>query len=356
MPKVPGGEGARRGSGADFDVSSDSIGLSIIVPVHNSPHELWECLTALLDECGPDSEIIVVDDASTDESPAVAAQLGARVLRLSKNSGPAAARNHGAAHARGAVLFFVDADVVIARGAVDRVQKTFEEHPDVAAVFGSYDATPRADGIVSRYRNLLHHFVHQNGQVEASTFWAGCGAIRRAVFQDIGGFDARRFPRPSIEDIELGHRLRRAGHRIHLDKAIQGTHLKRWTLGSLVRTDITRRAIPWSRLVLEHKAIPDTLNLTWDQRLSAVLVAVAGVLLLLPGKRLELAALTGMALAAVVILNRKLYLLFFRQGGLWFTMVCVTLHLLYYVYSGLSYLFAWFEHRVVGRLVTRDHS
>ena len=58
--------------------------------------------------------------------------------------------------------------------------------------------------MVSQYRNLLHHFVHQHGHAEASTFWAGCGAIRRAAFDAVGGFDAARFPRPSIEDIELG--------------------------------------------------------------------------------------------------------------------------------------------------------
>jgi cellulose synthase/poly-beta-1,6-N-acetylglucosamine synthase-like glycosyltransferase len=326
-------------------VSSDSIRLSIIVPVHNGAHDLRDCLTALIDECGPDAEIIVVDDASTDETPSVAARLGTRVLQLSKNSGPAVARNHGADHARGDVLFFVDADVIIAPGAVDRVRKVFAEDSTVAAVFGSYDATPRAHGVVSRYRNLLHHFVHQNGPAEASTFWTGCGAIRRTVFHRIGGFN----PRSVIEDIELGHRLHRAGHRILLDKTLQGTHLKRWNLRSMVHTDVTRRAIPWARLTLESKELPATLNLTWDQRLSALLVAVAGASLLAVGYRPELAAVTVTALAAVLVLNRKLYSFFFQRGGLPFTVACIALHLLYYVYSGLSYLFAWLEYRVAGR-------
>lgn len=338
MPEVSVGEG---------------VTVSIIVPVHNNPRDLRECLTALISQCGPDSEIIVVDDASTDETPSVAGRLGARLLRLSKNSGPAAARNHGAGHARGDILFFIDADVVVAPGTVDRIRKAFAENPTVAAVFGSYDATPRAKDIVSRYRNLLHHFVHQNGPVEASTFWAGCGAVRRAAFQEVGGFDDRRFPRPSIEDIELGQRLRRAGQRIRLDKTIQGTHLKRWSLRSLVHTDITRRAIPWSRLTLENKAIPPTLNLTWDQRVSAVLVGVAGASLLLLANRAELGILTVAALLTVLILNRRLYYFFFQRGGLAFTIACVTLHLLYYVYSLFSYLFAWLEYWLGCRLVTR---
>ena len=319
--------------------------LSIVVPVRNNPRDLQECLTALVDQAPPDAEVIVVDDASTDETPAIAATFGARVLRLSINSGPAAARNHGARHARGNVLLFVDADVVVEHRTVDRVLKTFAEHTEVAAVFGSYDAKPRQPGVVSRYRNLLHHFVHQNGQANASTFWAGCGAIRRDVFHEVGGFDDQRFRRPSIEDIELGQRLRRAGHRILLDKTIQGTHLKRWSLGSLIRTDITRRAIPWSRLILENRAIPDTLNLAWNERVSAALVGVVGASVPLAVLRPELAALTLAALAIFLIWNRKLYLFFFRQGGLWFTLICIPLHFLYFVYSGLGYLYAWLEHR-----------
>ena len=53
------------------------------------------------------------------------------------------------------------------------------EEPGIAAVFGSYDDEPGAPNLVSQYRNLLHHFVHQTGRTEASTFWTGCGAVRR---------------------------------------------------------------------------------------------------------------------------------------------------------------------------------
>ena len=65
--------------------------------------------------------------------------------------------------ARGEILFFVDSDVAVAPDAVSRVLAVFDRHQDVAAVFGSYDASPNAPGVVSQYRNLLHHFVHQEG-------------------------------------------------------------------------------------------------------------------------------------------------------------------------------------------------
>lgn len=319
--------------------------VSIIVPVYNNPQDLQECLSALRAASCPDSEIIVVDDASTDDTPAVAARMGVRVLRLAKNSGHAAARNYGARHAQGDILLFVDADVVVEPGVVRRVLQVFEEHPDLAAVFGSYDDRPRATNLISQYRNLLHYFVHQNGNPEASTFWNGCGAIRRSVLEEMGGFEEERFGR-SIPDVEFGYRLRQAGRRILLDKGLQATHLKRWTLGSVITTDIIYRAIPWSRLILETGKVPDDLNLKRGQRLSVALMGLAGIFLLLALLRVEMLALSAAALFGVVVLNRGLYAMFFRKRGLLFALACIPLHLLYYLCCGIGYLYVWADFHI----------
>ena len=320
---------------------------SIIVPVYNNARDLTECLSAVKVAAQKrDTEIIVVDDASTDNTPAVAAGMGARVLHLEKNSGPGAARNFGARHATGDILFFVDADVVLAPDALDRVVSVLDRRPEFAAVFGSYDARPRARGVVSQYRNLLHHFVHQQGNPEASTFWAGCGAIRREIFLAVGGFDAVRFPRPSIEDIELGVRLRQAGHRILLDRDVQGTHLKRWKLRSVIWTDIACRAIPWSRLILDSREIPNDLNIKLGQRLSAGLVVLAAATLPLALWRVVMLVLPLAALVTVVVLNRGLFAFLGRQRGVAFAIACIPLHLLYLLYSLLSYLFVRVERKI----------
>jgi glycosyltransferase involved in cell wall biosynthesis len=332
--------------GAQLDGDGSLLRLSVIVPVYNDQDALGRCLGALTASCPPGVEIIVVDDASTDESATVAARLASRLVRLSTNAGPAAARNCGAQHARGEILLFVDSDVIVAPGALDHVVRLLGDRPEVAAVFGSYDATPGDAGIVSRYKNLLHHFVHQNGEVQASTFWVGCGAIRRSVFEELGGFDQERFRRPSIEDIELGYRLRRAGHCILLDKTLQGTHLKRWTFRSLVWTDVMDRAIPWSRLILESGQPVDDLNLRHGQRLSAALVGLAAVCVALAPLRAGLAAMAAIALLAVIVLNRRLYGFFIRQGGLAFAGACLLFHWLYYLYSIVAYLGVWASVRL----------
>lgn len=322
------------------------VQISIVVPAYNDPESLRECLAALQATAPAAAEIIVVDDASSDETPTVAARAGVILLRLPRNSGPAAARNYGAQHAQGDILFFVDADVVVAPNTITQVLAVFTQHRDIAAVFGSYDAQPRAQDVMSQYRNLLHHFVHTHGDPNASTFWAGCGAIRRAVFFAVGGFDERRFPRPSVEDIELGYRLRQAGYRILLDKSLQGTHLKRWTLRSVIWTDTACRAIPWSQLMLTSKETVSDLNVSSGQRLSVALVGLALAALLGALAYPQLLVLALAALVGVGVINRALYAFFYQRRGLLFAAACVLFHLLHYVCSGIGYGYAWWEVQV----------
>jgi GT2 family glycosyltransferase len=321
------------------------VSLSIIVPAYNNPDDLDLCLAALLADARPDWEVIVVDDASRESIREVAAARGVKVLRLDRNSGPSSARNLGARQASGDILLFVDSDVVVAPGAVARILDVFEREPTVDAVFGSYDSGPRAKGIISQYRNLLHHYMHQTGNREASTFWGGLGAVRRAAFAAVGGFDEGRFAR-YMEDIELGYRLRQAGRRIVMERTIQGTHLKKWTLRSTIRTDVFYRAMPWTRLILEHPGVPADLNLRASQRASVALVGIACLSLVAAVLAPKALLVALAALATVVVLNRHLYAFFVRERGLFFTLAAIPLHLLYFVCSGLAYSWVWSEYRL----------
>jgi glycosyltransferase involved in cell wall biosynthesis len=324
--------------------------VSVIVPVRNDAQRLAICLEGLRASTVTDHEVIVVDDASTDVSARVAEMMGAHVVALATQSGPAAARNRGAALARGRYLLFVDADVRVAADTLARASAVLDGDPTLDALFGSYDCSPVAPGAVSQYKNLFHHFVHQTGRAEAATFWAGCGAIRRDVFQTFGGF-ADSYRRPSIEDIELGSRLRRAGRRIALRPEIQVTHLKAWTITSLLRSDVCDRAIPWTRLALQQGHLPSDLNLRPRQRVSAALTYVLFASLVFAVRWPALLGLAAAALLGVGGLNRDLYAFFARQRGAAFLVVAVPLHLLYYLYSGVGFAIG-----VVLHLVDRTHS
>src|SRR5581483_7504850 len=108
---------------------------------------------------------------------------------------------------------------------------------------------------------------------QATTFWAGCGAIRRSVFLEFGGFD-ERYSSPAIEDIELGYRLSRAGRKLALRPDIQVAHLKHWGFLSMMRVDFFYRALPWSELTLESGRMPNDLNLRISQRISVAVVLI----------------------------------------------------------------------------------
>ena len=282
-------------------------------------------------------ELIIVDDASTDGSAQLAARFGTVVACQSENPiGPARARNLGAARAQGDILLFLDADVVVHTDTLALVESQFTQHLEISALFGSYDDHPLHRNWVSFYKNLQHHFVHQQSRTEASSFWTGVGAIRRDVFLRVGGF-ALSYTRPSIEDIELGVRLKALGYRIRLCPDIQVTHLKRWNMYSLLRTDIFDRAIPWTRLIHSSSQLPTDLNLDWKGRLSAV--CVWGILIffilgfLFRPVWISILVLVGFLIAT----NFPLYRFFFQRGGLWFAIAAVLLHFFYFFYSSLTF-------------------
>lgn len=317
--------------------------LTVIVPAHHASRVLRESLPALLASDLPREawELIVVDDASTDDTSLVAAEYADTVIGLAGNPyGPAYARNRGAEVARGEVLVFVDSDVCVHADVLRRFATLFLEDETVGSAFGSYDAHPPAPGIVSRFRNLLHHHVHQRSPGEAETFWAGCGAVRRSAFMDVGMFDEWHFGAPQIEDIELGRRLRRDGHRILLRPEIQCAHLKRWTFRNMVSTDLRGRGTLWMWLMLQEgrTTTPQTLNLRRTEKLAALLVLLAALAPLLAALARDPAILLVMpaALLAMALLNASFYWMLVRTHGPLFALAAIPLHAVYYFVAGAS--------------------
>jgi hypothetical protein len=210
-----------------------------------------------------------------------------------------------------------------------RAVAALAEDGSIDALIGSYDFEPGAPNFLSQYKNLFHSFVHHHGRRDASTFWTGCGAIRRSVFLATGGFP-EHWTRPSVEDIEFGAAIRRLGGRIRLDPDLEVKHLKRWDLAGLLRTDIFDRAIPWTRLMLRSGAMPNDLNLRIDQRFCVALVCLAPIL------AARFPILSFLSVLLTMALNLPLYRFFAARHGWWFAVRVVPLHLLYFLYSGLA--------------------
>jgi len=313
-----------------------TLRVSVIIPVRNGDSDFVRCLRALRASTADVSwELIVVDDGSSDASAEHARAAGARVLATQRpRSGPAIARNIGATVAQGEILLFVDADVVVTPTTVSDVAAEFDRDPKLAALFGSYDRRPAAPNFVSQYKNLFHHYVHQSSPPGVTTFWAGCGAIRTAAFREVGGFDSL-YGRPSIEDIELGYRLTRAGHAVRLCHHIQVTHLKRWTAGSLLRTDIRDRGIPWVRLLMRERVFAMDLNLQTANRVSVIGIYLLWAALIAIGFWPPVAGVALLLAVALLVINLPLYAFFRRERGVLFALAAIPWHWLYYTYNGV---------------------
>ncbi len=276
------------------------------------------------------------------------------VLYSPERRGPAAARNLGASAATGDVLLFVDADVVVHPGAVGCVRARLSAEQSVDAVIGSYDTRAPAENLLSQYNNLLAHYVHQHARTEGSTFWGACGAIRRSSFTRLGGFD-ESYAVPSVEDIELGLRLVDAGGRVVVARELQATHLKRWDARSLLVSDVLRRAVPWSELILRRRRLQDDLNISRANRAKVALTLLALTLLGAavpaagPARRAALAA-AGAAGLAVVALDWRLLRFFASQRGVAFALRAACWHTFSYLYSGVAFALVAARHLGAARV------
>jgi GT2 family glycosyltransferase len=327
-----------------------SLTISAVMPVYNGRSYLEQSLPPLVAMLarGELLEIVVADDGSNDGSGDYCLARGARVVTTGGRKGPAEARNIASRTARGDVIWFVDADVVAHDDVAQHLRRAFAD-ASVAAVFGSYDDAPPWPAFASQYMNLRHHVVHHRSPGEAASFWSGLGAVRRDAFSAAGGYDAARYLAPSIEDIELGYRLRERGGRILLVPAMQGTHLKRWTLKGVIETDIQMRALPWAKLLIERPDLPLHLNMRASERAKALLAALLLSSLPLAGFGVVPWLTPLFLFGAAWAVNRPLFAVFARRNGLGFALAALAFHQLHYVYAAAAYVWCRLTHRPIAR-------
>ncbi len=189
--------------------------------------------------------------------------------------------------------------------------------------------------------------MHQTAGEDASTFWCGCGAVRRRIFEELGGFD-ESYRRPSIEDIEFGYRLKKAGYRIRLDKGVKVKHLKRWGLYTLLRADILYRAVPWSMLILREGRMMNDLNLKTASRVSVVAAHLLPAALILAFFRPLFLIPAALCVMVLLALNWDLYRFFNAKRGLLFALGTVPWNWLYFLYSGLAFAYSYAAYRLAG--------
>ena len=311
--------------------------VSVIVPAYNAQATLPECLKALRAAMRPQDELILFDDGSTDSTRSIAEAAGARIVsNPGSPRGPGHGRNMAAKAAEKPYLMFIDADVITHADTIDRLVEEIEK-TDAVAAFGSYDDHPRSRRLPALYANLRHHFVHQAGSREATTFWSGIGLMKTDVFREFGGYDDALFLHPSIEDVELGMRLINAGKRIRLVPEAQGTHWKDWTLWRVWHTDVVRRALPWCRLIADGQLAEPDLNLARKERILAVLALAVPVTVVAGFFQQVFWVATVVLLALYVVGIMPFVRLLARRMNPLQLIGAVAMHLCYHIYASCTY-------------------
>lgn len=323
------------------------IKLSVIIPVYKGGDSFRSCMKAMSHLEPAPEEIIVVADGGFDAGQQPEEQPGVKIIETPSRNGPARARNIGAQAAQGDIILFIDADVVVRHDIIKRVKDIFFNDHELTALIGSYDDSPDQKNFLSQYRNLLHHYVHQSGKEDASTFWGACGAVRRDVFLKLGGFNEKLYRQPAIEDIEFGYRLKQKGYKIKLCKTLQIKHLKRWSAFSIMKTDFFQRALPWTDLILKYRRFLNDLNLDTSSRVSVVLTFSLVTVLILALFRAKFIILIPILVFFLLYINLDLYKFFYKKRGMVFTLKVIPWHWLYFFYSGVAFMFGYGKHTVL---------
>lgn len=311
---------------------SDRPLVSVIIPNYNYARTLSACIEAVQRQTYPAIEIIVSDDASTDDSVAIARGLNATVLESPVNRGVSSARNLGAEHARGDVLFFVDSDVALEPDAVEKAVEILLREPGLGAVCGMYQAEPMfPDSLVKRYRAIQQYVWFNEVDGPIPGLHSALFAIRLAVFREIGPFNDRlRW----TEEQDYGFRLN-ARYEVRAVSSIRGRHDHDGTLRVMVTKVFqrTRLGAPnWMRL----GALPGGAG-TWYRALGSAFI-LAAVIAVVASPILGLWALLSALTLAVagMALDLRTYGYAYRHHGVLFGLQFTVLHLIVTLTSAVA--------------------
>jgi len=304
--------------------------VSVIIPNHNGGATIGSCLQAALASRYDNFEVIVVDDASQDDSISVIEKYPCQLVRLAQNGGAARARNMGAQHARGAILFFTDADCLLRRDALALAVATLASEGRAAIVGGTYTVSPYDRRFCSRFQSVFINYFETKHAPAADYIATHALAISADIFRKHHGFTAGSMP--ILEDVEFSHRLRRAGCRLVMNPAIQVQHIFDYSLLRSLRNAYVKSKYWTCYAIGNRDLLADSGTASLELKLDVCVCMLIGLLLLgyILSAKAALLAPIAMLLAFNLYVNRRLLLAFHRAEGLGFAVMATLYYLLLY--------------------------
>jgi glycosyltransferase involved in cell wall biosynthesis len=216
--------------------------VSVVIPNRNGANVIGRCLSAALASKHQRFEVVVVDDASTDRSVEIVEQFPCTLVRLQQHGGVSKARNAGAQAARGDLLFFIDSDCLLQADSIALADASYTG----GVLGGTYTPLPADSDFFSAFQSIfIHH--HETRCAEPDYVAAHAMVIDAELFRRSGGFIEGSFigEAASVEDVELCHRLRRAGVELRMNPELQVTHIFRFSLLRSLRNAV-KKASYWT--------------------------------------------------------------------------------------------------------------
>ncbi len=292
--------------------------ISVVVTAHNNAGLLARCLASVVESRCRDFELIVVDDASTDEAVMTAKRFTDKVIAFECHRGTNAARVAGYTLAKGDLIINLDADVVVFPDTFKKVIASFAAHPEAVAVTGILSKQHPFQNFSSQYKNLYMHFIFIRLPERVTFLYGSLYGFRREIANEYVS-NIR-----GAEDTMFGQRLCSLGKKIYLDKTLEVEHLKHYDLLKLIRNDFN---IPfhWACIFLEYNGIRQMVkggggfaHASLRQLTGIGFAAI--VVLLIVAQILGSPVLPYLLAGAVawVLLNEDFFVFLKKEKGAWF--------------------------------------
>lgn len=292
--------------------------VSVVIPNRNGAATLEACLRAACAAADRGGEVVLVDDASDDGSLAIAARFPCAVVALGAHGGVSRARNAGARAARGELLLFVDADCLLEPGAVEAARREYGDRRDLV-LGGTYTLRPPDTDFFSRFQSAFIHHLETRRPVPDYVA-AHAMLVDRALLLRSGGFveGAVLGRAAGVEDVELSHRLRRAGCELAMSEGLRVRHVFRFSLRRSL-ANAARKARTWTAYSLAAgDLLADSGTASRALKANVVLAGAQALLVawgLAAGADWPCAAAAAAALALDLHLSRGLLAAWARAGG-----------------------------------------
>ena len=299
-----------------------------IIPAYNAEKTILELVFSLIKLKKPPSEIIVVDDASTDLTNKLLKDIEeVKLLRLKKNVGPGSARNIGAKEAQTKWLLFIDSDCSLPSHAIDFAFTTKEEEKkNVVGIMGVFDIKEENNNSITGYKNMQRHFEIKSMKNPPELLSSSCFTIKRNAFFECGGFNDQ-FGKTPTEDNEFYFRLLKINLFIKYNPSFSFFHHKKMSFKKLIYDDFERsKAIIYNlfgelgekRNKLSRKEILKwIIELTSGNGIFIILITLPISILILPLIHIKIFVLSLILLGLFFILiNYEFFKYSLNKGGI----------------------------------------